>query len=136
VAEEYRKFIESRLKSESQQKLAKELSQVFVCRDVKDHFLAEFRKSLTGSSLQSVEEIKKIWNLFSIGTISKADLISLHAALHARNQIVHELDIDLEVPNRNRRNRRKNDSINMCNSLLSIADSTISQLDSKIAAAN
>jgi hypothetical protein len=132
VAEEYRKFIESRLKSESQQKLAKELSQVFICKDVKDHFLSEFRKNLTGSSLQSVEQINKIWNLFSIGKLSKPDQESLREALQSRNQIVHELDIDLGAANRNRRNRRKNDCVKMCNSLLNTADRTIVQLDQKI----
>ncbi len=71
------------------------------------HLQQQLVSDLTGSSLQSKDQLLRVAAYFAIpaAEISK-DLGRLQAIFHARNQIAHEMDIILGQQNRGRRQRK------------------------------
>jgi len=67
--------------------------------------------AVTGDSLQSVEQLSRVCGLFGL---SRSECVQpreaeLRSALGTRNEIVHEMDIDLGIANRKRRPRRRDE---------------------------
>lgn len=71
------------------------------------HLQQELVRELTGSSLQSKDQLLRVAGYFAIpaSEISK-DLNKLQTVFQARNQIAHEMDILLGQANRGRRQRK------------------------------
>jgi hypothetical protein len=72
-----------------------------------DHLKLELRRELTGSSLQSKDQLLRVAAYFAIPAdeITK-DPNKLKTVFDTRNQIAHEMDILLGQPNRGRRQRK------------------------------
>lgn len=56
----------------------------------------------------------------------------LKKVFDARNQIVHEFDIDFSGARRNRRQRRANDIVEMSNKLLKLSQDTVEHVFSQL----
>ncbi|MEO1008289.1 MAG: hypothetical protein AAFX79_06960 [Planctomycetota bacterium] len=126
------KFVERRLKGESQIAIARELSETLVSLRPREHLLKKYQRSLTGSSLQSLGEIQKIFEVFGCNKLSKSHEAEIKKALEIRNKIIHELDMDFESPNRNRTSRRWRDIILACEALQKVAIELIKSIDGRI----
>ena len=67
------------------------------------------KKDLTSNSLQSAEELLKVGSVFNIETAKlvpqKEELDKLKNVFTVRNQITHEMDVDMEAPDFKMRNR-------------------------------
>ena len=73
---------------------------------IQDQLVAE----LTRSSLQSKDQILRVAAYFAIEPAEiSSDLGRLHEIFQVRNQIAHEMDILLRLPNRGQRQRRAAD---------------------------
>lgn len=127
----FRIWIERRLKKYTHEQLATELSKAFTTTMPYEYFLEEYLQDLIGSSLQSFDQIAKIWTLFGLG--SPDHVGEIRDALKARNKIVHELDVDFDLPTRNRNQRQRDSCARMCNHLLRLTYNTISGVDARIA---
>lgn len=88
---------------------------------------------LTAGSLQSKEEIMKVASFFDIPSkrISRC-AGQLDDIFQARNQIVHEMDVDFGQPNRNRRPRRKGVMIDYTEEIFSLASCVLGEVSSRI----
>jgi len=88
---------------------------------------------LTSHSLQSYDELLRVAAHLDLGGAalghSKADL---KGVLDARNNIVHEMDIDFEQPKRNRRTHRRDDMVGYANVLLNTADNVLQAVAKKL----
>ncbi len=90
-------------------------------------------RDLTSSSLQSVDEVLRVGSYFDIRSPSLIpDPNSAREIFVARNQIVHEMDIDFDRPNRNRRPRRKVDMVANTQELFAMALRFLTEVDSRL----
>ncbi|MXW16872.1 MAG: hypothetical protein F4Z83_04850 [Gemmatimonadetes bacterium] len=88
---------------------------------------------LTSSSLQSVDEILRVGSYFDIPSLKLIpDPNSARKIFVARNQIVHEMDIDFDRPNRNRRPRKKVDMVTRTQDLFAVAHRFLTEVDSQL----
>lgn len=95
--------------------------------------IEELVRELTSSSLQSREELIKVAAFFNIPSRDlTTELDLLKTIFDARNQIVHEIDIDFSQSNVNRRPRNKADMVKYTEELLRIAKQFLHEVDRKI----
>ncbi len=89
---------------------------------------------LTGSSLQSVEQLFSACKALGLDPVSQVKLCKkeLDRVFKARNQVVHEMDIDFSAPRRNRFQRTIGDTIDMTNILLEISEQIIELVHEKL----
>jgi hypothetical protein len=87
-----------------------------------EHLKDALVRDLTGSSLQSKDQLLRVAAYFAIPAdeLSK-DLGKLQAIFQARNQIAHEMDILLGQANRGRRQRKAEDMNEFASAVLSTA---------------
>ena len=79
------------------------LSEVLADAAPRARLLRELTNDLTAGSLQSHGELMRVASYFDIPSEKLCpDPTPLRALFRARNQIVHEMDIDFAQPNRNR----------------------------------
>ena len=89
---------------------------------------------LTGESLQARETLLKAISHFDIPSSEiTSDLGLLDRIFRARNEIVHEMDIDFTHVNRNRRSRRRDDMLTYADELFRISDAVLSRVDIRCA---
>ena len=89
------------------------------------NFLSEaYVYSLTGASLQSTDQLFAACRALGLNTKNDVplDKAQLDKVFSARNDIVHEMDIDFDAPRRNRFQRRLEDTIRMANGLLVVSE--------------
>ncbi len=86
---------------------------IFTEESPRDLLLSEYIKSLTGDSLQSVEQLLKVSGASGLdqqAIFSRDRMNALKDAFIVRNQIIHEMDINVDGPRdqgyRTRRQRR------------------------------
>jgi len=90
-------------------------------------------QELTGRSLQSLQEVRRVVAHLALDWQSIVnDEDSVIDALQARNQITHEMDIDLAAPRRNRFQRKVRATIAMSNSVLQLAEKILVLVDGKL----
>ena len=107
----------------------KRLALILLSNDPKEHLLDAYLRELTGSSLQSVDQVKE--SLAALGLTDRRKLLKDAEALKplfvARNQIAHELD--LRVPSgqgaRSRNDRSMTAYRQLCHDALNFAQKTI-----------
>lgn len=82
------------------------LAQALMADHPREHMREALVYELTGSSLQSKDQLLKVAAYFAIGAqeLTK-ELDKLHKVFQARNQIAHEMDILFGQINRGRRSR-------------------------------
>jgi len=98
-------------------------------------FLSEaYIYDLTGASLQSPDQLFAACRALGLRPEGDAKLNKkqLRWVFDARNQIVHELDIDFDAPRRNRFQRRIGDTIDMANQLLSVSERILEKVHQKL----
>ena len=136
---ELQKFVERRLKRNSSSDETERgtlditlLSQLLVSFDVRSHLIGTLRYSLSSDSLQSRDQILKVAAHFAI---TRDDVMAspddTKRAFDARNQIVHEMDIQLD----NGDQRRVRDYLNMsalCENVAAISARFIETVATKL----
>jgi len=98
-------------------------------------FLSEaYVYDLTGASLQSPDQLFAACRALGLHPERDMKLGKKHLrrVFDARNQIVHEMDIDFEAPRRNRFQRRIEDTIGMVNDLLKSSARIVEQTHKKL----
>jgi hypothetical protein len=102
---QFREYVQGRLARSAAVDI-KYLAHALVSDNPRTHLQGELIKELTGSSLQSNDQLFRVAAYFAIGAdeISR-DPTKLKAIFHARNQIAHEMDVLLSQANRSRRSR-------------------------------
>jgi len=90
---------------------------------------------LTSGSLQSTEELLRVGAAFDIPSVSlAANTSALTEVFRVRNQIVHEMDVDFDQPNRNRTPRAKQTMIEHTNRVFEVAKAFLEGVDSQLSA--
>ena len=98
-------------------------------------FLSEaYVYDLTGASLQSPDQLFAACRALGLHPERDVKLNKkrLRVVFDARNQIVHEMDIDFDAPRRNRFQRRIEDTIDMANELLSVSERIVEKVHEKL----
>ena len=90
-------------------------------------------EELTSNSLQSTEELLRVASYFDIPSqeITK-DPQKLSDIFLARNQIVHEMDVDLSRTNRNRRSRTRQLILDYTNEIFHISKTFLDEVDKRL----
>jgi hypothetical protein len=106
------------------------LAAVLTAVDPRGYLLRETIKDLLEGSLQSVKEFSKVAAALDVET--KTLVQGLQEAFDARNQIIHEMDINFGT-NRSRRPRRRDDMERMTEHILNAAAGLLDHVDKKLA---
>jgi hypothetical protein len=97
------------------------------------HLLDGLVRDLTSSSLQSVDGILRVGSYFDIPSPKLIpDANAAREIFAARNEIVHEMDIDFERPNRNRRPRKVQDMEDKTQALFEIAHRFLTEVNTRL----
>lgn len=95
--------------------------------------IEEYISELTGESLQSTDQLMKAASSLGIGEIIPgSELTRLREIFGARNQIVHELDIDFSGARRNRRSRRMGLVTTQSNIILGLGQKILEKTTEKL----
>lgn len=109
------------------------LAEVLSSKDPRDVLVTELVNELTSQSLQSKDQVLRAASFFDIPSNTLApDLKLLGRIFQARNQIAHEMDVDFDQPNRNRRPRRKAEMITHTTEILRLANTFLVQVDNTL----
>ena len=99
------------------------LSTVLSSRDPRKVLVNELVTDLVSQSLQSKEQVLRAASYFDIpSNLLAPDLKQLGNIFRARNEIVHEMDVDFTQTNRNRRPRRKAQMVKHTTEILRLAN--------------
>lgn len=99
-------------------------------RNLIDHLV----RDLTGSSLQSKEEMHRVAAALGIGDDEalRTAINQLDSAFTIRNKIVHEMDVNFAAPTRKRTARNRNPMVEKTNLLLNAADVLLTTTDTRL----
>lgn len=139
---EFQKFVERRLKrvpsgDESDRSVGGAfdtnlLAQLLVSFDPRSSLIAGLKYHLSSDSLQSRDQLLKVAAHFAI---TRDEIMSdpevTKSAFDARNQIVHEMDIDLDAGNQ-RRERTYPVMAQLCENIIAMSSSFIDEVGKKI----
>lgn len=88
---------------------SKLFAELFTCDNPKQTLIDVLKKDLTSNSLQSADELLKVGSVFNIETTKLVDGKQNHEKLRrifiVRNQITHEMDVDMTAPEFKMRDR-------------------------------
>lgn len=125
VQEKLTKFAESHLSDAgavSPRALARILSQD---RAPRDAVVAEFIEQLTGGSLQSANQLDVVCGALGIENAElRRRVDKLHPVFEARNEIIHELDLD-PSPRRRRRHRSISTMVEWASEALAVSQDIV-----------
>jgi hypothetical protein len=117
-------FVSRQIRPESDGAMnSKLLAKMLVARDRRTFLIDQYVGDLTAGSLQSAEELIKV--SFAMGIDPSDCGITqelLRPVFKARNQIIHELDINFLAPRRRRHSRTKTDMMRYTNLVLEVGD--------------
>jgi len=128
----FKSYVQQRLKR------GEDINYAMLADVVGDHrprerLVAYYVRDLCASSLQSTEELLKAGAAFDIPSIEiTTDPRGLTEVFRVRNQIVHEMDVDFAVPNRNRTPRAKQVMVDHANTIFGVAKSFLTGVDQRI----
>jgi hypothetical protein len=131
----FEKFVQRHLQggeAESNDLSAKVLAKIISAPDPQKQLIDRYVYELTGDSLQSAEQLLKV--CAALGVDSKpilGDLKTLKSIFAARNQMIHELDMNLSSPNRKRRVRGQADMQGYAERLIKISAEIVADVDSR-----
>lgn len=134
AAESFGSFVEKRLYKgeEIDHRL---IAEVLCDARPRDRLVKVLVSDLTSGSLQSTEAVFRAGSFFDIPS---KDICSkpneLTKVFRARNEMVHEMDVDFNQSNRNRRPRRKEAMIENTNLVFSAANAFLRGVDNKLSA--
>ena len=113
------------------------LAEVIADRQPRDRLVRLMVEELVSGSLQSVEELRKVGSYFAIPSsslIPNKEQAKVRRIFAARNRIIHEMDVDFDQPNRNRRPRRKQQMIDDTNLVFSVSERFLKRVAAKLKA--
>ena len=106
------------------------LSSVLVSRDPREELVSTLVADLVSQSLQSKDQVFRVASNFDIPSTALAtDPKLLDRIFRARNEIVHEMDVDFDQTNRNRRPRRKAMMIDYTTEIPRLANAFLIEVD-------
>lgn len=108
------------------------LAGVLTARDPRSKLIDTVISDLVADSLQSFAQLSKAAAAFSIPSDKIGNSLKLKDAFDARNQIIHEMDINFQA-NRKRRQRKQADMESHAKAVLHAASAFLDQVDEKIA---
>ena len=115
---------------------SKFLAKVLVSESPYDSLIERYIYDLTGSSLQSSEELFKAAKAMDIEhNFLRQQKRKLNSAFDVRNKIIHELDVDFEstgIGKRQRRSRTKAQLTEHSDLLLKVAGQFVSSVEKKL----
>ena len=114
------------------------LAELIADRQPRGRLLQDLVASLVSGSLQSVEELMKVAAHFDIPSsslVSKQEQLEFKRIFAARNEIIHEMDVDFDQPNRNRRPRTKQQMIDDTERIFFVSERFLRAIATKFAAA-
>ena len=98
-----------------------------------DSLIRELVYELTSNSIQSVEQLLKVSSFFDVPSANITnDIPHLKSIFKVRNEIAHEMDIDFQQSNRNRRPRSKATMIKYTNELFRVSESILKEVSKKV----
>jgi hypothetical protein len=113
----------------------KMLAQALMADSPREHMRNELFRELTGSSLQSKDQLLKVAAHFAIGAQQlTSNLDQLKKTFDARNQIAHEMDIQFGQINRGRRSRTLEQMTEHTTLLLKVACAFYAEVEKKVMA--
>lgn len=129
---QFKEFVERRLRRGDTPDYAF-VAGVMASPDPRKHLVDGLVEHLTSRSLQSVEEILRVGSYFDIPSEKLIpDPNGIRKIFSARNEIVHEMDIDFERPNRNRRPRKLKDMKTKTQALFHVAHQFLTEVDARL----
>ena len=112
---------------------AKFFADVLTQTSPRDRLIEILVADLTSQSLQSKNQLLSAGAFFDIESKSiTGDPDRLDRIFTARNQIVHEMDIDFSLNKRNRRMRTKEEMVDDANEVFRISKSFLEEVDRKL----
>jgi hypothetical protein len=110
----------------------KVLSRILASPDPLARLIRDYSDDLTGDSLQSTEQLFKVCNALGASQNPIGDPATLKKVFIARNQIIHELDMNLGSLNRKRRVRNQQNMQTYSERLLKICFDIIQDVDGRL----
>lgn len=113
----------------------KVLARILASPNPQHQLIQEYVAELTGDSLQSTDQLLKV--CAALGADQRAavgDVKSLKDVFIARNEIIHELDMNLAHPTRKRTVRKQDDMQKYTERLLAISGAIITDVDGRVSA--
>lgn len=134
ATQRFRTYIEKRLNNAGTPDY-KLIAEVMAHAHPRDHLVQQYVADLTSGSMQSRDAVFRSAAAFDIPSarLSK-DPKQLQATFSVRNQIVHEMDVDFDRPNRNRCPRTRADMIAHTNRVFAVAKVFLSGVSAKAVA--
>ena len=127
-----KRYIERRFSRQGTLDL-KFLSEVLTRTSPRDALIEELVNELSSKSLQSKDQILRTASYFDIESSKIASISKdIDAIFQCRNQIAHELDVDLEQENRYRRPRQKETMIEYTKGVLELANKILLEVDNAL----
>ena len=112
----------------------RELVTAMLSENPRGHIIERYVRRLTGSSLQSTDELFKACAALNVQPNQVGVTTDiLKPIFHCRNQIVHEMDINFDEARRNRRPRSVDTMSRYTNSLPEVADKIVRAVHAKVA---
>ena len=136
ACKKFEEFTTSYLQDTSGQVRARNLAKTLSAPDSRTHLVESYQYSLTSDSLQSVEQLELVVGALGVNDRTiRTDLKNLNAAFKARNQIVHELDLQhTEKQGDRSRRRRSSSSTSTAYELLTTSQSIINYVAAELCA--
>ena len=130
------KFVRKRIKGEIEDEFYEGtnfLARILISPSTQKQVIEDYINHLTKGSLQSSQELARVSN--ALGLSQKEITIdhrTLKPIFETRNKIIHELDINLNAPRRNRNVRSESEMRSYTNTLLKLAENLLEGVDEKI----
>lgn len=126
----FKSYIEKKIKNNNDSYNSKLLSEIFSSDDKPKNTLIKILKNdLTANSLQSAEELSKVAAYFNIKT---TNIDEIKEVFMARNQITHEMDIDMSSKSLKRINRNFETVELYSNRIIKLAEDYIKSVEGKL----
>lgn len=138
VHQAFEKFVQRHLQGGEAETISvssKILSRILTSPDPRKQLVEQYVYELTGDSLQSTDQLLKAGAALGVDVKPiLGDLKTLKLIFSARNQIIHELDMNLSSPNRKRRPRGQADMKGYAERLLGISAAMVRDVDGRVEA--
>lgn len=132
ASEMFKSYIERRIKK-GQEIDHRLLADVLGDIKPRERLIKSLIYDLTSQSLQSTEQLLRVGSFFNIPSNNICrDTNKLIQIFQARNEMVHELDVDFSQPSRSRRLRTRSRMIEFVNEIFNVAETFLRSVDSKL----
>ena len=109
------------------------LARVLTAPSTQGQIIENYINYLTKGSLQSSDELSRVAKAFALPPKEVIiDHIKLRPIFEARNKIIHELDINLNVPRRRRNLRTQSTMKNYTETLIEVGESILRAVDNEL----